>query len=154
MGSVFTGWLDTCTGTIPCQVFIDGNASVSATFAPTAIGTHTLDVDDNAADDALTDGLRVMRYLFGLTGTPLIDGATGTGAQRTGAAAILTYLDGVRPRFDGDGNGQSDALTDGLMIIRYLHGSRGAALIQGAVGQGAIRNPPVPIEVTIQSLRP
>ena len=33
---------------------------------------------------------------------------------------------------DVDGNGQIDALTDGLMIIRYMFGLRGASLTPGA----------------------
>ena len=38
-----------------------------------------------------------------------------------------------------DGNSSYDALTDGLLAIRYLFGLSGAALINGVVGQGATR---------------
>jgi hypothetical protein len=47
---------------------------------------------------------------------------------------------------DIDQNGQVDALTDGLMLLRYMFGLRGAALIQGALGPGAARNTSAPIE--------
>ena len=153
-GSVFTGWLGACTGTAPCAIFIDGDVQVSATFAPAAIGARTLDVDGNGPYDALTDGLLVIRYLFGLVGSPLTQDALGDGAQRDNADAVLGYLADVRPRLDVDGNGAADALTDGLMILRYLFNLRGTALIQDAIGAGAIRRTAPPIELYIQGLGP
>src|SRR5579862_6601793 len=86
-GSQFTGWLGPCTGTGSCQFTVAGNATTVATFAPVSLGTPpSLDVDANAAVDALTDGLIVIRYLFGMSGPSLIDGAIGPNAQRTDAA--------------------------------------------------------------------
>jgi hypothetical protein len=84
--------------------------------APTAV--PTLDVASLTVTqyDALTDGLLVIRYLFGLTGTALTNGALGGSATRTDPTAIKTYLDSVRPQLDIDGS--ADALTDGLLIIR------------------------------------
>jgi len=55
---------------------------------------------------------------------------------------------------DVDGNGTADALTDGLLLIRYLFGLRGASLIQGAVGAGATRTTATQIETFIQTLLP
>lgn len=55
---------------------------------------------------------------------------------------------------DIDGNGAADALTDGLMVIRYLFGLRGAALIQSAVGTGAKRTSATEIEAYIKSMVP
>ena len=52
-----------------------------------------------------------------------------------------------------DGNGQTDALTDGLMLLRYLFGVRGATLTAGAIGPGAIRTGPE-METYIQTLVP
>ena len=51
-----------------------------------------IDIDGNGTADALTDGLLVMRYLFGLRGAALIQGAVGVGAQRTSAAQIETFI--------------------------------------------------------------
>ena len=51
---------------------------------------------------------------------------------------------------DVDGNGSSDALTDGLLIIRYLFGIRGSALISGAIGPGATRTTISDIENFLQ----
>ena len=98
-----------------------------------------LDVDDDGNEDALTDGLLVIRYLFGFTGNTLIKDAIAPGATRTTANAIETYLGQRQAAFDIDGDGGTDALTDGLLVIRYLFGFTGNALINGAVSPGATR---------------
>ena len=65
----------------------------------------------------------------------------------------MQHLDNIRPLLDVDGNGQLDALTDGLLIMRYLFGLRGGALTDGAIGIGATRDGPQ-IEAYIRSLMP
>ena len=129
--------------------------TATATFASTTSITNnrTLDIDNNGSYDALTDGLMVIRFLFGLTGPSLINNAVAAGAPRSDAVIIGTYLDDIRPLLDIDGNGQADALTDGLMVIRYLFGLRGGPLIQNAVGNG-VRTTAAQIEPYIQSLAP
>src|SRR5207237_10479268 len=81
-GSVFTGWLGACTGIGQCNVNVNGTTSVTATFA------SLFDVDGNGQVDALTDGLMLLRYMFGVRGQPLIAGAIGAGATRTPAAQL------------------------------------------------------------------
>src|SRR5216117_3496243 len=49
------------------------------------------------------------------------------------AAYTATYVTNAPPSYDADANGDYDALTDGLLIIRYLFGLRGSALTTGAV---------------------
>ncbi|MBC6480749.1 MAG: hypothetical protein GDA56_26235 [Hormoscilla sp. GM7CHS1pb] len=44
------------------------------------------------------------------------------------------------PALDIDGNGVIDALTDGLVAIRYLFGFRGETLTEGVVSEGATRD--------------
>jgi hypothetical protein len=112
-----------------------------------------LDIDGNNTYDALTDGLLIIRYLFGLTGTSLTSGAIGAMPMRATPMEIVQYLDSIKPALDVDGNGQSDALTDGLMLIRYLFGLRGTSLTAGAIGGGATRTA-AQIETYIQSLMP
>jgi hypothetical protein len=52
-----------------------------------------LDIDGNGDTDALTDGLLVLRFLFGFTGTPLIGGAVdAVDCTRCDAGAIQGYL--------------------------------------------------------------
>ncbi|MEO8134260.1 MAG: hypothetical protein ABI831_09810 [Betaproteobacteria bacterium] len=153
-GNQFTGWLGPCTGAGTCQFTINGATTAVATFAPTSLGTPSLNIDGNTSYDALTDGLLVIRHLFGLTGTSLINGAVGPGATRTSATQIGNYLTDINPTLDIDGNGQTDALTDGLLVVRYLFGLRGASLIAGAVGPGALRTTAAALETQIQGAMP
>ena len=120
-------------------------------------GDAFLDVDASGATtryDALTDGLLAIRYLFGFTGTTLTGGVLGPTATRTDPATVAAYLDGIRPALDIDGNGTADALTDGLLLLRYLFGLRGPALIAGVVNAQGTRQGAPAIEAWIQSLLP
>jgi len=56
--------------------------------------------------------------------------------------------------YDVDGNGAVDALTDGLMLIRYMFGLRGASLIASAVGPCATRSTSAAIETHISTQIP
>ena len=47
---------------------------------------------------------------------------------------------------DIDGNGRVEATTDGLLIMRYMLGIRGSALVSGALGAGASRTLAADIE--------
>lgn len=53
---------------------------------------------------------------------------------------------------DVDGNGQVNAQTDGVILLRYLFGLRGSALTAGIVGVGP--KPTAQIETYIQSMMP
>ena len=120
----------------------------------TAAAAKVLDIDGNDRYDALTDGLLLIRYLFGLTGLPLVDAAIGTGASRMTPDAISDYVANIRALVDIDGDGRVDALTDGLLVCRYLFGLRGVALINGALAPGAIRLAADAIEAQIATLKP
>ena len=152
-GAVFTGWLGACTGVGPCVVTLDKAKGVSANFGQAAYGRISLDIDDNKRVDALTDGVLVIRYLFGLTGQTLVNGVIGTNANRSSPAALLTFLDDIEPMLDIDGNGETDALSDGMLIVRYLFGIRGSGLTQGTLGPGATRTT-AQIEAYLQSMIP
>ncbi|MEE9425874.1 MAG: hypothetical protein V3V18_13015 [Methylococcales bacterium] len=118
--------------------------------------TCTLDTDGNASVDALTDGLLFIRHMFGSRGDSLIDSAVGAGCTRCTATEIETYMDqcAASDTSDIDGNGEVDALTDGLLDIRYLFGSRGEALITDAVGDGCTRCTAAEVEGYLQGLIP
>ena len=156
-GSVFKGWGGGCSGVAAtCQVTMDAAKDVTVTFwVPGTSGP--LDVDasgPNTEYDALTDGLLIVRYMFGLTGQALTANTLGATATRTDPAAITAYLDGIRTTLDIDGNGSLDALTDGLLIVRYLFGLRGSQLISNTVGPNATRSTAAQVETYIQSLMP
>jgi predicted nucleic acid-binding Zn-ribbon protein len=110
-----------------------------------------LDLDNNGVVDALTDGLLMLRYLFGLRGDSLIDGAVAdqepaggfdegvTSAARNTADEIEEYIDNpaVQELLDLDGDGTVDALTDGLALLRYGFGLEGESLADGAIAPKA-----------------
>jgi hypothetical protein len=56
-----------------------------------------LDIDQNGSFDALTDGLILLRYAFGLRGDNLISGATASDATRTSAAEIEAHIQSLLP---------------------------------------------------------
>lgn len=133
-----------------------GDVSRAASSGTTQLTVKsTLDVDDNGTPQAAVDGVMVLRYLFGLTGTAVTNGITmGGGAQRTDPAAINSYLGQVSSVLDIDADTKLSPVTDGLLILRYLLGLRGTALIQGAVAPapGATRNTATAIEDYIRGL--
>jgi phosphoheptose isomerase len=51
-----------------------------------------LDIDGDGQLFALTDGLLVLRFLFGLTGSALTSGAVGSGCTRCDSSSIFSYL--------------------------------------------------------------
>ncbi len=52
-----------------------------------------LDIDGNTAVQPLSDGLLVLRYLFGFRDATLITGAIGQGATRSTAPVIEAYIE-------------------------------------------------------------
>jgi hypothetical protein len=117
----------------------------------------TLDIDASKTAskyDPLTDGLLIVRYLLDVTGTPLTLGALGTTATQTDPAAIKTNLDAIRNALDIDGNSVVEPATDGLLILRYMFGLRGDALVAGAFDPGGSRNTALLIEPYLRGLMP
>ncbi|MEE9345140.1 MAG: trypsin-like serine protease [Methylococcales bacterium] len=96
-----------------------------------------LDIDDNGTIDALTDGLLILRALLGIEGNALINNTVSNNGKRITSEEILNYIqsDACTAAMDIDQNGTVDALSDGIMIIRYLFGVRGTALIEGITKQ-------------------
>lgn len=108
--------------------------------------SFNLDIDNDGTTQALTDGLLVLRYLFGFQGTSLVENAVSTGATRTAAADIKDYLDTNNSLLDLDGDGQTDSLTDGLLLLRYLFGFSGQSLIEASLSADAERSTSTEIE--------
>ena len=88
----------------------------------------------------------------GVTGVVVL-AVDGSGAANDGCAGqIEGQLASLGSTLDVDGNGAIDALSDGLLILRYLFGFRGSALITGAIGAGCTRCDAASVEAYIGSL--
>ncbi len=72
-----------------------------------------------------------------------------TGANNGTNASCSASLTATLTTLDVDGNQTYDALTDGLLILRYLNGSRGDTLINGALSASATRKTATEIETYI-----
>ena len=114
----------------------------------------SFDVDESQAAQPLTDGLLVIRHLFGFSGDALTAGAVAGLAGRAASEDITVFLTDADAELDIDGNGKSEPLTDGLLLIRYLFGFSGEALISGAIGSGAERNTAAAVEAYIEARVP
>jgi hypothetical protein len=62
-----------------------------------AIQYATFDIDQSGSVDALSDGLILLRYFFGLRGDSLISGVISPIANRTSAADIEAYIESHMP---------------------------------------------------------
>ena len=114
----------------------------------------SLDFDVDGSTDALTDGMLLIRYTFNLRGASLTEGAISYSSPLTPEEVETNVAEATHGLADIDGNGEVDALTDGLMLLRYLFNLRGDSLIAGAVKNGATRTSSADIEDYIQSMMP
>ena len=152
-GQRFMGWLGPCADSSTCSFIVNGDTTATATFAPSIVGAPTLDIDGSSSCGALTDGLLLMRYMLGLPTSASMVAATAPTSLRLSAQDLGDYLLNVRPALDIDGNGQADAATDGVLILRYFFGLRGSALTAGPVfGIGATRQSAIAVEARISGL--
>ena len=81
----------------------------------------------------------------------LTDGALGDGATRTGPE-IEEYLARAGAALDADADDTLQALSDGVLTVRYLFGFAGNVLVGGALDPDARRADPVAIDVVPRSL--
>ena len=98
----------------------------------------TWDFDANGHADALTDGLLLLRHTFGLSGDALINGAIALNSPLA-ESAVEALVNESNEIADIDNNSKVDALTDGLLLLRYLFGLRNDALTSGSVALDAQR---------------
>ncbi len=114
---------------------LDWNLNLRAEFRH-----HRLDINgDDSPSDALTDGLAIIRYLFSPSGFSAQDICPADVSDTVCIATIKSQVQGLNDQLDVDGNGTKDALTDGLLMIRYFFGLRGDALISNAVANDCTR---------------
>ena len=101
-----------------------------------------------------TDGLLIIRHLFGFEGESLIAGAITEDSALQSASEISAKINGMGLALDVDGNGNLSALTDGLLIIRRLFGFEGESLTAGALASDATRTDAAAIADYIDGLTP
>jgi hypothetical protein len=130
-----------------------GDASSIYGTCDTESITAILDFDGNGVADALTDGMLFIRYAFGLTDNFLVDNAIAINSPLS-HSEIFHNLENARHILDIDADGNVDALTDGLIILRYLFNLRDDSLVNGAIADNAMRTDAADIEAYIQSLMP
>ena len=123
-------------------------------FAQRFADASALDVDLDGQVEALTDGLLILRRMFGFTDATLVTGAVDlANCQRCGAPAIAAYIDSISSQLDIDGDTEVEPLTDGLLVLRWMFGFTGATLITGAVDLGNCTRCTAPlIETYLQGL--
>jgi poly(3-hydroxybutyrate) depolymerase len=114
--------------------------------------TGTIDIDGNNKFDALTDGLLLLRSMFGISGDSLIQGVIANDATFVTAPHIEQRIQSLGSELDIDNNGSVDALTDGLLILRYLFELRGQTLLNGVVANNAARSTAADIELYLSAL--
>ena len=102
------------------------------------IVSATWDIDGNGKADALTDGLTLLKASFGLSGQSMIEGSIATDSNMT-LEEIEGSMDKAMTIADIDDSGDVDALTDGLMVLRYLFDVKDSGLTEGAIGSNAKR---------------
>ena len=141
--------------TVPNNEYGWGRIDVAAahTNAPGA----TFDVDHTAwgvPAASASDGVLIVRYLFGIRGARLVAGALAGDATLTDPNAIEARLAALLPALDIDGDGERLATRDGLLVVRFLLGLRGNALIQGAAAASGTRTTAADIEAYLALLTP
>ncbi len=94
------------------------------------------DVDGDGARLPMTDGILILRRILTISGAALTNGVTHACVPRT-AVGIASGID--LSSYDIDGDGQTRAETDGMLMLRAMLGFDGEALIAGAVGANATR---------------
>jgi hypothetical protein len=102
---------------------------------------HVFDVDGDGVVSDDTDGLLITRRLFEFNNIDQFKDAVGSGATRS-EEEILEYIDGLTDKcvLDLDGNGKQDALTDGIMIQRYVdYAQYGDIFIKQTIASDATR---------------
>ncbi|TAG02331.1 MAG: hypothetical protein EAZ43_09315 [Betaproteobacteria bacterium] len=166
-GFIFTGWSGvTCNegqASASCTFTTTGNpGDTNAAVATFATSAPILNIDNSDAAttyDPATDGVLLMRYLLGYRGAALIANARGTGASLRDSMQIENHILLSLSLLDVDGDGQTLAVTDGLMILRRLLNPGAAttnAAAMSAITAGAKRGIRSDVDVVsaIDALKP
>ena len=111
------------------------------------------DFDGNGQADALTDGLMMLRYCFGLRGESVTATAVATDSSMS-PEQVVHEIESAMEIADIDNDGEVEALTDGLMLLRYLFGLRGNSITAAAVSPNANRSTNEAVEAYLEAYMP
>jgi len=111
------------------------------------------DFDGNGQADALTDGLMMLRYYFGLRGDSVTLSAMATDSPLS-SDEVVAEIEAAHDIADIDDDGKVEALTDALMLLRYLFGLEGEMITNQAVGQNANRSSHEAVQAYIEGYMP
>jgi len=136
------------------SLFVMGQSHGRADFTSQQMAELTIDVDGDGTVDALTDGLLLLRYMFGLSGDSLIAAVVSENATYKTEDELIGRISNLGNTLDVDNNGEIDALTDGLIILRYLFGLDGEALIANVVSDDGERQSAADIQAHLEELLP
>ena len=113
----------------------------------------TWDFDGNGEADALTDGLILLRHAFGVSGPSLTNGVMALNSTMS-SEEVAVAVEKAAMIADVDGNGEVNALTDALIVLRYLFGLRDQVLVDGVIASDATRISVEAIEQHIEFFMP
>ena len=155
---MFVNWADYEAGSTTSNINFsivdnaEGYEGKAINYAMTVLPA-TWDFDGNGVADALTDGLMLLRYTFNITDLNMTIGAIADNATLS-PTQVVDNMHRAISVADIDGNGSTDALTDGLMLLRHMFGLRGSPLISGAISSDATRTSAEEIEQYIELYMP
>ena len=105
-------------------------ATPTRTRTPTVRPTTeapTADIDGDGDLQPLTDALLMMRWGFGFSGQPLLEDAVDPGCTYCTSQQVIGHLQSMENELDIDDDGETESLTDGLLLMRWTFGFRGRA---------------------------
>jgi hypothetical protein len=115
--------------------------------------TASWDFDGSGHADALTDGLMMLRYCFGLRGDSVTTSAMAIDSPMN-SEQVVTEIESALDMANIDDDGEVRALTDGLILLRYLFDLRGDQLTAATVSLTANRSSNKEIEAYIEAYMP
>ncbi len=130
-------------------ILVAGIAALAGSYAHAKCN---FDIDGNGQQDAATDGVLLLRWLAGVRGAALTEGALAVSPAptRNTPADIEKFL--AMGDYDIDGDSQANALTDGLLVLRYLDGLRLGMLTVG-VGLNPLMRSGLEIEARLAQIQ-